>query len=199
MIQKTINVYSLDELKKEIQEKVINSNREINTYDGWFNFCLGDITQEIEDKTGLKINSKDIEFEIFSRSNRILIASNIIVNALIDKYPKIESFYLPKNFGSFCNYLGGDLCSSLIQSEIDIDEIVFFNEFDKEELEAVIEEKENAIIKGKVKADLNIIQEMLKKGYENIIKEYGYLTSDEAIKDTIIINEYEFDENGKRI
>ena len=45
----------------------------------------------------------------------------------------------------------------------------------------------------------NFIRGKCKELYSSLSKEYDYLTSDEAVKETLIDNDYEFDEEGNQI
>jgi len=199
MKQKTINIYEFNELKPEIQEEVLNNNREINVSDDWYNSDLEYISEQIEEKTGLKIDYKNLYFEFMSRSNSIWIESKDIFKALSDKYPTLINFDLPNKFGCFCNYLGGGMCSGLNNSDFDDEHIEIEDSYNEEDeiLQYSVQEKVNKGIKQKIIKDLGIIQDVLNKGYKGLYESYNYLVSDEAIKETIEANEYEFEENGE--
>ena len=194
MREKIIKLYQFKELSEEQQKNILNTNREINVNDEWFSVDLDEMSDLIEEKVGIKISPKDIYFEFMSRNNSIWIDNKELIRAFCRKYQNLEDLDIPNKFGCYCNYLGGELCSSLNNSEIK-DNIAVFEEIDGEELTELLKEKENQITNDKIKNDLVEIQNILSNGYKGLYDTYNYLISDDAVRDTIEINELEFEKN----
>lgn len=197
METKTINVYKFDELKPEIQKMVIAENCEINISDEWYDYLIEDAIAEIKKKTKLEFNRKEINFNILDRCNNAYIDARDIINQLSQKYPNFVELSLPSKFGVYTNYHGGGISSKLIKSDFRMD----FCKLENTETETVkfaVQEKLNEKILRNIKDDLMEIQDILAKLFNSLYEQYYYLVSDEAIKDTLIINEYEFLENGSR-
>ena len=193
----TIQAYKFSELNKEAKEKVLNKYGDINVNYDWHEFMVDDLAQQIKEKLNLDIESKDILFEMFSRSNRIYIESKKVISALSQKYSKLINFELPDKFGLFCNYLGGGISSGLYESEYREEYIELVSEYnDSEDIDREFEIVENNRISESIINDLNVLQGLLKTFYNNLYEEHNYLTSEDAIKDTLEANEYMFKENG---
>lgn len=184
--QKTISVYKFEDLTDTAKERALDKHREINVSDDYW---LDDefISEKIKEDLKLDINYKEVFFEMFSRSNCIYIKSDVVTSALCKKYPEIYSFDLPEKFGGFCSYLGGGLCSGLHYSDFNIDYL---------ELEEDTDKVKAVMIKKAVEGDLKRLQQILEEYYKGLYEQHNYLISDEAVADTLIANEYEFEENG---
>ena len=182
MEQKTINVYKFSELSKDVQQKVIEKNSDINVFDEWYEFIIDDCITQIKEKTALEFDYKDIEFELFSRTNQISILSDTVKKVICRKYHQLIDIQLPRKFGCYTNYLGGGLSSGLRKSEIDFTTIKLENEED-EDLRKAVREKMNEKVKTSIKDDLLTLQDILAKTFNNLYETHEYLTSEEAIKE----------------
>jgi len=199
-----IRVFSYNKLSQEAKQKVLEKFRNINVDDFYDNsYLIDELIEKVKTETGIILDKKDIQYEMFSRSNSIYCDGLVIENALRDKYREIEHFFLPKKFGMFCSYLGGGMCSSLCRSDFNVDEISFYPDDESDDdLAEVIKEKlrvdrENKI-KEKIAEDLSKIQDIFKEFYNKFYEDYNYQISDEAVKDTIEANDYQFLETGEQ-
>lgn len=190
-----LNAYKFSELDKVSQEKALNHFRNQELEFEWYDYILDDMISDIKEQVGVEIPYKSIEFEILSRSNNISISSDDIIKVIGEKYPNLIHLDLPKKFGCYCNYLGGGMCSSLLNSEIKEDICEF------EELEDGTDEEtlQNTIRAKLIIEDLEKIQEIMAKTYKSLYDEYSYRYSDEYIKENIELNDYEFNVEGDLI
>tara|TARA_Y100000310_G_scaffold309683_1_gene354052 strand:+ start:302 stop:904 length:603 start_codon:yes stop_codon:yes gene_type:complete len=198
MQQITINTYKYKELSKEAKEKVINKFQDINVNYDWWEFIIDNLTEEIKEKLNIDIDTKDIHFEMLSRDNNIHIESKTLISALSQKYPKLLDFDIPEKFGLFCNYLGGGLCSSLNESEYKEEYIELEEEFNEsEEIDKEVEIVQNKKIKEDIMDNLRVLHNILKDYYNKLYEEYNYAVSEEAIVESLNVNEMMFKENGE--
>lgn len=186
----TIKQYKFEELSEEAKKTAIQKNSDINISDDWSSYLVENLEDSIKQNLDLTIGSKNIYYEFMSRNNSVWINSEVLINALRDKYAEIKDFDLPSKFGLFCNYLGGGLCSGLNESEFNMHYLEFEEDTDK--LRAVALNK-------MIKEDLEGLHKLLEKFYKGLYESYNYLVSDESIKETLEVNEYDFDEFGEMI
>ena len=194
-ITKLFKVYTFDELPENIQEKVIDNFRENNLdYDWWENTFEDFIS--ICAILGIETDHKKIFFSGFSSQGdgacfegeykyKKGSVKEIKAYAPLDKklheialnLSKLQSkaFYrlqaTIKHSGHYyhCN------CTDIDVSRTDYIDIT--------------DEQENGIIE--------YLRDLMNWLYKTLEKEYEYLQSDDAIKETIAANEYKFLENGK--
>ena len=198
MKQITINTYKFKELKKEVKEKVIDDNREVNVNYEWWELDIEDLKERI--KTELDLDIENVYFELMSRDNNIHIDSQEVIGGLCSKYPKLYDLEIPNKFGLFCNYLGGGLSGGLNGSEFDDEHIVMEEEYAEDEsINKEVEMVMNNKIKHNIMKDLTKLQEMLKNFYIGLNESYDYLMSDESIIETIECNDYRFKECGEMV
>ena len=168
-------VYKFNELKPEIQEKVIEKFIEQGTF-YWnedLDEILRDLTKEIKEKTGLEIYKDNIYYDLNRRECDIYIPSSYILSALREKYDIVD-IDLPRNFDTYTEFNEND---------------IYFEE-GLEDLKE-IEEQKLIII------DLKIIQEILEEGFKRLLNESDYMNSRDYIEEEIKINDYEFFEDGE--
>ena len=196
-ITKTFKVYQFKELKDDVKEKVLDKFRQINVDYEWWNSNLEYISEQIKEKIGIDISSKDISFD-FGNGCNIYIKSNDVVRELSYKYDELNDFDLPEKFGCFTNYMGGGMNSNLKSSDYNID-YADFEECDfEDDLRKAIYQKHIDEIKGKIENDLDELHNILEQGFKDLWENYHNSMSDEAVKDTIEANEYEFLEDGEQ-
>ena len=198
MKQITINTYKFKELKKEVKEKVIDDNREVNVNYEWWELDIEDLKERI--KTELDLDIENVYFELMSRDNNIHIDSQEVIGGLCSEYPKLYDLEIPNKFGLFCNYLGGGLSGGLNGSDFDEEHIVMEEEYAEDEsINKEVEMVMNNKIKHNIMKDLTKLQEMLKNFYIGLNESYDYLMSDESIIETIECNDYRFKECGEMV
>ncbi len=182
MRKETIQIYKFEELSKEAQEKAINDRQTINTDFDWWEFMYDDFADRLG-KVG--IECKNFFFDIYDRT------------ITMDE-PSVED------------------SEKILKSFLTSKEQILFgieNEKIKDEVELKIYEEDGSIYfyysndEGEAEEELNnskyreTINNKLKEKLQTFLKELGkqhdFLMSDEAIKETIIANEYEFLKGGE--
>ena len=172
-----IKAFLFEELDSQTQDKVIENNRTINVDSNfWYECELENFKHELK----IKVN----EFDIYRREINITIEDSFetaqgIVKFFGEKsdFVKIAKIFikdrdaLVKKYGE-----GNDKDGYSVKEEC-------WSEYD-EEIEYLEEEFRR-----------EIAEEILSM----LTSQYEYEISDDAIKETIIANEYEFTENGERI
>jgi len=172
-----IKAFQFWELDSQTQEKVIENNRTINIDSNFWYEC----EQEIY-KTELKIIVS--EFDIYRKTINITIEDSFDTAERIVKFfnKKSSIVYIAKTFIRDRDTLvkkygeGNEKDGYGVKQE-------FWSEYD-EEIEYLEEEFRK-----------EIAEEILSK----LTSQYEYEISDDAIKETILLNEYEFTEEGEKI
>lgn len=175
-----LQAFKFSELKPEIQEKVLDEHRYINTET--YDYTDGDWMNEELKEIGLSCDMKKICFDLYRGEFEfgsslsiedeqkfmfsILSAEEKLRYALENKFRDVDL-----SIGR-TGRVGIEDCSN---NETETD----YSDF---------EERYN-----------NLIESYEHKFLKALREEEDYLTSDESIKDTIESNDYEFEENGERI
>lgn len=163
-------VYQFSELNKPAQSKAIESNYDLNvSYDWW------ESVYEDAEQIGLKITGFDIDRASYCNGNFTLAANEVAQNILNNHGEQCETYKTAATFMEewqpvFANYMD--------ESHAD---------YESSESEDKLMEIEDEFLKSLLE-DYRIM----------LSKEYDYLTSEEAIKETIEANEYEFKADGTR-
>lgn len=167
-------VYNFEELSEAAQQKAISDNQDINFFDDWW----GSVYDDAEN-IGLKITSFDLDRNRHAEGKFIDDAYTVASKIVAEHGEQCETYKIAKTFADF--WEGAvKLHSDGIKTDIVKDGKE--NDFDY-----YVEEVEDNFLK-------NILEE-----YAVMLQtEYDYLSSEEAIKETIIANEYDFTEDGKR-
>lgn len=181
-----IKLFTLDELSEEVQTRVIDKNRYFNTDDNWHEDSLADYKEELAEAgftdavisysgfwsqgDGLSFDAK-IDIDKFAETPNEKLVAKLINNG------EISNFEINKN--SYANHY-----SHVNTRYVDAPEVTHTN------IQAVIEALDVKISKKRV--------ELCEKFYRALEEEYNGLISDEAIKDSLISNEYTYLENGTR-
>jgi len=168
------NLYQFEELSAEARQKAIETNSTINVDFDWW-----DCTYEGMREMGVEINS----FDIYHRDISITIEdSEYTARQIVKNYGEGMDIYISsKRFTERRDALvkrlgeGNDIDGYSVKHEN-------WSEFD-EKIEYLEEEYR---------------QQMAQSIFTWLYEEYDYLQSDEAIAETLIINEYEFTKDGIR-
>jgi hypothetical protein len=171
----TVNLYKFKELSEEAQQEAINSLYDINVDYEWYDFIY-DEAEEL----GFKIKGFDTgraqKIDIEFMSSGKVIAENIIKN----HGETTETYILAKNYLNDIKKL--ELEFSTFPEELNTwieDENILWLEHFEDELEDSFH--------------YNLGQEYL----SILTKEYEYNISEEAIRESIEANDYDFTINGK--
>ncbi len=190
IITRKYQVYKFKELNKDAKQKVIEKNYDINTDYEWFEGTIDYMTEQLEK---LGFDNAKIGFSGFASQGdgaNFTASVNLKVWAKKNKV-KLSSLLLK----AFAN---GEIGVSITQSgnyehemTMGTDINYFYNYtgyWAQEKIDSELAKIEDAILEN--------AREEARKIYKILNGEYDDLTSEEAIKDTIELNEYTFLKNG---
>lgn len=164
-----IKLYSFNELSEEAKQKAIEKLFNINVYYNWWESVYEDAKN-----IGIEITGFNIDRGCYCNGNFILSANEVAQNILNEHGEMCETFKTAESFMNdwqpvFCNYMDEN-----------------HKDYESLESEDTLNELENEFLKN-ICEDYRII----------LSNEYNYLTSEEAIKEAIEANEYDFTEDGE--
>jgi hypothetical protein len=163
-------VYKFEELSEEGKEKALEGLCDINISSDWW-----DSTYEDAKNIGLKITSFDIDRGAYCKGRFTESAEGVAKNILSEHGKDCESY---KTATSYLKELE-ELREKTRLNDSEYEE--GYDDLDTEDIDA------------------EFLQSLLEDYRIILTHEYEYLTSREAIKETIDANEYEFTEEGKLI
>lgn len=170
MKTKCYNVYKFSELSEKAQAKAIDNLRNLNVDFEWW-----ESTYEDAANIGLKITEFDIDRGDYCKGDFISGAEETAHKIEKDHGEICETFKTAKTYLSERDRI------------IDAAPKDKTGEFsDQDELDEKLDE-----------ADREFLRSLLADYLSNLRQEFDYQTSDEAIKDSILANDYDFTENGK--
>lgn len=173
MKTKTINLYSFDELSEESQQKAIENLYDINTSFEWW-----ESTYEDAERIGLKITGFDL--------GRNRHATGHIETSELECAEAIM-----KEHGKECDTF--KMAETFLKNWAEL--VAKYS--DGQDLERVSQENESDFDNEAEELEKEFLRELLEDYSIILEKDYEYLTSEEAIIETIKANEYDFLENGK--
>lgn len=182
-------VYELNEVK----EKAIEENRYINVdFDDWYNFIFHDWKEKLE-KIGFC--NAEIYFSGFGSQGD---------GACFDCQPYYINLDLILNNLDFTDEEKEKIYNLKDCFNLTIEKNSYANHYSHEETRYVnidyldVENEEDENLIGCLSEKLEDLRcNLCKQIYKDLEKEYDYLTSDDAIYETLQANEYYFEENGK--
>jgi hypothetical protein len=201
-IEKIIKKF--DEFEKDEQEEILNNYRDINVdFDDWNDYIIRDFIEEVKEKTDLEIEIKDILWDVGSRYSKFGVYSKNIVNQLLTKFEDKGAYDIEtiEKLGSFLNHLGGGMCNQN-HTEYGLAKVYFDEDkkyFYVDDRKVYLTNKEKEIIKDEINEILDIIISLCSKYHNKNEEVYNYNLSDESVKKTIEINDYDFDSEALRI
>lgn len=189
------NIYTYDELPPEIQEKILEKNRDINVDHDWWDYIYDD-AKEIGGFLGIDIDriyysgffyqGDGACFEGYYRYEKDSVKKtkeyapkDTELHRIAEGLYKIQkrNFYAViariKHRGRHCH----EFCTTI--------------EMERSDDRELVRDTENDIA--------DFLRDFMRWIYKQLEKEYEYLTSDEVIMDTIVGNAWEFDEHGNLI
>lgn len=167
-------VYKFDELTAEAKNKAISQFSDINIDHDWYQFTYEDAAQ-----IGLKITSFDIDRGNYCKGEFTDSAYKVANNIKENHGETCESYKTAIAF-----IAEWDALVAKYSNGIDTSKVAEDNEY---EFDAQADDIEREFLKS-ICEDYRII----------LSNEYNYLTSNEAIIETIRSNEYEFTKDGKQ-
>ena len=194
MRQEIIKVYSFQELASDVQEKLIEKHVNINTEFDWFDFIVEDWINKLN-QIGF-IDSKIFFSGFYSQGDGACFTCErvdipLIINSLIycnGSYDKQYDIIEKLTYGGLCNCWLENVSSNYCHENTVITHFriehghCFFDSIAKD-----------------IEKEINDLRKLLCYSiYQELEQDYEYLTSEEAIKDTLTANEYEFLANGER-
>lgn len=164
----TRTLYTFDELTDKAKEKAIEKLWDLNVDHEWWDGVYDDAKN-----IGLKITEFDIDRGAYARGNFTISACEAAANILRDHGPNCETYKTAEKFlAEWQPIFDGYMLESS-------------PEFESRESEEKMLDIESEFL------------ESLLEDYRIILQhEYEYLTGEEAIKETIDANEYEFTVDG---
>lgn len=166
-------VYTFNELNKEGQQKAIELNSDINVDHDWWIW-----TYEDAETAGLKLTGFNLEYNPIA-DGKFIESSYDCANKIIKNHGETcESYKLAEQF-----IKEWDEAVVLHSNGIQTDKVMEGKEYD---FDYYMEDREEQFLK-----------DILYYYADYLQKEFEYLQSEEAIKETLINNDYEFLSTGK--
>lgn len=190
MKTKTIELYTFDELPEDVQENVLDKYRHINVEDGfWYDYDgktgfsskeLKRMRLDVKDAPDELITWKDMYFSLDQNWYVQFTDARFADDEVARKFLSVPKEIWKNTYWSFENrHYGGGSCGTT----------------------KLIWEYGNGALTDRVERILNRAVERFADKMDEVLKHlegsYDYLISDEAVKETILINEYTFTINGK--
>ncbi len=211
MRQITVNLYRFDELSSQAQEKALRELWDINVNYNWWEDTIDNWDAELE-KQGFT-NPKIYFSGFYSQGDGACFDCDgfdydAILNSFVSEFDSEDMLALcsddtamlkcfRNHRDTFINLLS-DSCETLIQANSTrychehTRSLVLYRNFDRNRFKRIHRIVENLTEWLEEKR-----KELCRKIYRELETEYEYLTSDEAIRETIKANDYEFYEDGK--
>lgn len=172
---KQITVYSFNELSEDVQDRVLADMWDINIFHDWWEMT----TDETEELIKLEITAFDIDRRTISLQ---------FIDSATDTADKILA-----NHGDTCNTY------RLAQSFLSDRDALVEKHSNGVTLDIVEEDNEDAFDTECDELEAAFLHALGEEYLSILDKEYEYLSSREAIVETIEANEYLFTKNGTRI
>lgn len=178
---KIIKVYRFEELSEEAQRKALEISCDINVDYPWWD-CVYEDAKNI----GVKIEEFELDRGNYCRGQFMLDEWDVAENILKEHGKDCETYKDATDFLWFLALAENKYRNKVREHEEGTGED--FVPADLDDFDASYECPEL----------LSDFQEAIFEDYRSLLqKEYNYLTSREAIRDTLDVNEYEFTEDGR--
>ena len=172
-ITKTYNVYKFSELSEDAKQKALEAMYDINIDYDWWNYVYEDA-----ENIGLKITEFDLDRASFVHADTILSYTEIADRIIAEHGETCETYQTAKEFLN-----DRDNLVAKYSDGVKLDEVTEENEYDFDQDCDNLEEE---------------FHKSLCEDYRIMLQnEYEYLTSEEAIIETIEGNDYDFTEDGE--
>lgn len=185
MRSQQISLFKFSELSQEAQEKVLDKFRDINVnYDFW-DYLEEDLRAELK-AIGVEYNKVYFNFEANKSFNKYIYLNN----------PIITSQALFKN----CLYNSDNekIIEELKEQRQDFYFYIITENSNRNGRNSVIIVNDENTEEAEAEAYTEKLNSILNKFLKAVDEAYNYGLSDEAVKDTIEANDYEFLENGSQ-
>lgn len=173
MRTETVKIYTFSELSEEAQEKAIKRHYGINVYYDWYNHIYDDAN-----RIGLKLTGFGTDRDKHANGEFIDSPYDVAQKIIAEHGDTCDTYQTAQDYISDWNSL-----VEKYSDGIDKDVVTEGNEYEFDQWADQLEE--------------DFLKDLL-SDYANMLqKESDRLMSDEAIKETLIDNEYEFTEDGE--
>jgi hypothetical protein len=164
-----LKLYSFDELSEQAQNKALNDLRTINVDFNWW-----ESTYEDAKNIGLKITGFDLDRNKHATGQFTLSALEVAQNILNDHGDECQTYKLATEFLSKHNPIFADYMDENSEN------------YESRDLEGQLQDLEQDFLNDLLEDYANMLQ-----------KECECLMEDEQVKETVLINDYTFEENGR--
>jgi hypothetical protein len=181
----TIDLYEIDELSEEAQKKVIDDNRYVNVdFEDWHSY----ITEEEEVKLAvLGYEDVEIRFSGFhSQGDGASFTAKINLEKWINHDKEARSKFLTLNQYDISAWIDTNCVRSCHENTMSA-----CTDMEAGAPETMLD-LENELQETLEKEAKELAQDI----YRTLASDYDSLTSDEAVKETIEVNEYTFEHDG---
>ncbi len=218
-------LYSFNELSPEAQEKALDYNRDINVeYLDWHDYVIDEFKEEMKEKFGFEVD--DVRYSGFysqgdgaSFTGETIDKSLFLKNALgvtsssdvFDNGEDSEEDELRSLVGDLRNigfdnrerFKADDLYFNVRRRQhgsMYVHENTIDGDVDADYLDIEVDDKRDfdGFVQDLERKTTKWAREQSKELYRRLMKEYDVQTSDEAVKDALIDNDYTFNEEGRR-
>jgi len=193
-----LKLYKFDELSKEVQEKVIQNNRDINVYDDWHDWIIEDWINEYIPNKGF--DATNIYYSGFwSQGDGAMFEYKGITDELRNEFidtlglsPMRKQWVLNNTYTSASgrhsgHYSHEGCCSHSIYWEVDNGDLHWSTNF-YQWLVSFADEFEAFII--------DRYEDICRELYRELEESYDYLTEERQIVETLYGQDYDYTENG---
>lgn len=201
---KTYTTWKFEEVSDKIKDKIYEKYRYFNVEDSWwyeYDGKTGFTSKEVErmgvdlkDVPDELIKYKNIYFDIDRGWYIQFTNASFVDDEIARKFLCVPKEIWDRTSWSFENRDYGGSCHGTTKLVYDFDEYKYDEEYDglsDEELKKLEEEAERILDNA-----VEIFSDKMEEALRNLRSDYEYQTSDEAIAETMIANEYDFDEYG---
>lgn len=196
MITKTIELYTFEELSPEVQEEVIQDNRDYNVDNDWDDFTLDEWKEKL---AAAGFPDASIYYRGFSSQGdgASFLCKRVDIPALL-RYNKSRTDYRRLLYAIDREHVyaeieitqGGYYCHEYTMGTED--DLTYQADMPASRTDALDAQWEQV-----VSLALETGRTLARQVYKELEKEYDYLTSGEAIKESLISNDVFFTESGK--
>jgi len=189
MRQETLEVYKFNELASEVQEKVIEKNRNWNVeYQGWADHLLDDWKCQLEE-----IGFEDVEIYysgFWNQGDGACFETKCFDFEKLVKHLDCKKY---RHLLTIVDYLSGAIEKNSYSNHYSHEKTRYVSIDLNNHRETPLLEK----LVNEFEEDLETLRKNLSHQiYKQLTTEYMYLTSDDAVKESIECNEMEFFEDG---
>lgn len=191
-----LKLYKFDELSKEVQEKVIEKNRDINVYDDWHEFILEDWIKEVIPSKGFE--ATNIYYSGFwSQGDGAMFEYDGISDELLNEFIDtlnlspmrrqwlVNNLYAGANGKHRGHYSHEKCCSHTIHWDI---ANAHWSTNLYKWIESFADDFEAFII--------DRYEDICRELYRALEESYDYLTEERQIVETLYGQDYDYTENG---